>query len=73
MYNRYIRNDNGSYTRLPEEERLSASPPGPGGPPPPEKTAAPLRIMTPPRQGAPAEGRPSAGRAKKQTAGPPTA
>ena len=63
MYNRYIRNDNGSYTRLPEEEPRSA----------PEKTAAPLRIMTPPRQGAPAVGRPSAGRAKKQTAGPPTA
>lgn len=46
MYNRYIRNDNGSYTRIPEEGP-SGSPPGgpplggpspggpsPGGPPP---------------------------------------
>lgn len=29
MYNRYIRNDNGSYTRIPEEKD-----PPPGGPPP---------------------------------------
>lgn len=29
MYNRYIRSDNGSYTRIPEE-----SGPSPGGPPP---------------------------------------
>ena len=29
MYNRYIRNDNGSYSRIPEED----SRPGPGAPP----------------------------------------
>lgn len=35
MYNRYIRNDNGSYTRIPEEEGgpLPGGP-SPGGPPP---------------------------------------
>lgn len=35
MYNRYIRNDNGSYTRIPEEGGgpASGSPP-PGSPPP---------------------------------------
>lgn len=31
MYNRYIRNDNGSYTRIPEEEKGG---PLPSGPPP---------------------------------------
>ncbi|WP_312635615.1 hypothetical protein [Oscillibacter sp.] len=45
MYNRYIRNDDGSYSRIPEEDARSGpggpSPssggfgPGPGGPPPP--------------------------------------
>lgn len=37
MYNRYIRNDNGSYSRIPEEEPVSpAGGPSPsaGGPPP---------------------------------------
>lgn len=36
MYNRYIRNDNGTYTRMPEEEP-HAPPPrsGPAEPPPP--------------------------------------
>ena len=34
MYNRYIRNDQGGYTRIPEEEprRPQAPPPPPGGP-----------------------------------------
>ena len=27
MYNRYIRNDNGSYSRVPQEEHKSAPPP----------------------------------------------
>lgn len=27
MYNRYIRNDNGSYTRIPQEEAFSKEPP----------------------------------------------
>ena len=46
MYNRYIRNDNGTYTRMPEEEPHTPPPPQPepppsgapppsGGPPPP--------------------------------------
>lgn len=37
MYNRYIRNDQGAYTRIPEEEprQPQASPPPPGGPEPP--------------------------------------
>ena len=37
MYNRYIRNDNGSYTRIPEETFSGGPSPGgppPGGPPP---------------------------------------
>lgn len=32
MYNRYIRNDDGSYSRIPEED---GHPPGPPPPPPP--------------------------------------
>ena len=39
MYNRYIRNDNGAYTRIPEESgppprEPPPGPPPPGGPPP---------------------------------------
>lgn len=47
MYNRYIRNDNGSYTRIPEEDPHTQPPPPPpnrppepppeGPPPPPEE------------------------------------
>ena len=37
MYNRYIRNDSGSYTRIPEEERQS---PPPSGPPPPPQSGS---------------------------------
>ena len=33
MYNRYIRNDNGAYTRIPQEEKNHGAPP----PPPPEQ------------------------------------
>ena len=34
MYNRYIRNDQGSYTRIPEEDAPpTAPPPPPAGPP----------------------------------------
>ncbi|WP_300416636.1 hypothetical protein [uncultured Oscillibacter sp.] len=42
MYNRYIRNDNGSYTRIPEEEP-SGGARRPDGPPPggPEPAGAP--------------------------------
>ena len=39
MYNRYIRNDNGTYTRMPEEEshtpRSNPEPPPSSTPPPP--------------------------------------
>lgn len=34
MYNRYIRNDKGSYTRIPEEEGTGSGGPPPGGRPP---------------------------------------
>lgn len=40
MYNRYIRNDNGTYTRMPEEEP-HAPPPQPGPPPPPDSPPPP--------------------------------
>lgn len=42
MYNRYIRNDRGTYTRVPEEEPRAAPPPD--GPPP-------RRPEPPPRAG----------------------
>ena len=29
MYNRYVRNDNGAYTRIPQEESRKPPPPGP--------------------------------------------
>lgn len=34
MYNRYIRNDNGTYVRIPEESAPPPGGPSPGGPPP---------------------------------------
>ena len=47
MYNRYIRNDNGTYTRIPQQEQQrpfqSTRPP----PPPPE----PEKKQPPPNQG----------------------
>lgn len=46
MYNRYIRNDNGTYTRMPEEEP-HAPPPPPGPSPPPSGGPAP---PPPPKQ-----------------------
>ena len=59
MYNRYIRNDTGSYARIPEEEPASRqappprreAPPKPGPPPkqpPPRQEAPPPRQETPP-------------------------
>lgn len=36
MYNRYIRNDNGAYTRVPQEEKSHGAPP----PPPEQKQQA---------------------------------
>lgn len=47
MYNRYIRNDNGTYTRMPEEE--PHAPPSPPGPPPPD-VPPPPPPPPPPRQ-----------------------
>ena len=54
MYNRYIRNDQGAYTRIPEEEprQPQASPPPPGGPEPPHAggdrpSAGERRLRTP--------------------------
>lgn len=41
MYNRYIRNDNGSYTRIPEEERRRPPSGGPAPPPPPPPSSPP--------------------------------
>ena len=65
MYNRYIRNDKGTYTRMPEEEPRTPPPrpePPPGGTPPPP----PPRPEPPPQQGKapqPGPGRPSPGQA----------
>lgn len=54
MYNRYIRNDNGAYTRIPEEEPHTAPPPPPPGPPPsPGGGPTP-----PPKQGQPQQSGP---------------
>ena len=58
MYNRYIRNDTGSYSRIPEEEPT----PRPGPPPrqPPPKQDPPPK--PPPRQEPPRHGGPPPGR-----------
>ena len=51
MYNRYIRNDNGSYSRIPEEEH---SPPSGGtAPPPPPPPPPPGPENSPPKPGNP--------------------
>ena len=60
MYNRYIRNDKGSYTRIPEE---SGPPPGgssPGGPPPGGASRGGQGPNRPPH-GPPPGGRPADG------------
>ena len=43
MYNRYIRNDNGAYTRIPQEEKHHGAPP-----PPPEAKQQAQREQPPP-------------------------
>ncbi|MCI9609746.1 MAG: hypothetical protein HFG07_05965 [Oscillibacter sp.] len=62
MYNRYIRNDNGSYTRIPEEGPSGSPPGGPplGGPSPgdPSPGGPPLGDPSP---GGPPPGGPSPG------------
>ena len=41
MYNRYIRNDNGVYDRVPQQETAPPSPPRPQPPPPRPEPAPP--------------------------------
>ena len=45
MYNRYVRNDNGSYDRIPQEDAKAPkgpqTPPSPPPPPPPQKQEMP--------------------------------
>lgn len=53
MYNRYIRSDNGRYTRIPEE-----SGPSPGGPPPGPSPPGPPHHGAPPPGGPPPGGPP---------------
>lgn len=53
MYNRYIRSDNGRYTRIPEE-----SGPSPGGPPPGPPPPGPPHHGAPPPGGPPPGGPP---------------
>ena len=56
MYNRYIRNDNGVYDRVPQQETAPPSPPRPQpppprpGPPPPGPEPAPPPAPAPERQ-----------------------
>lgn len=58
MYNRYIRNDSGSYTRIPEEEarpQVQSPPPvQPERPNPPPREAPPAPPPDPPGQSRPA-------------------
>ena len=62
MYNRYIRNDNGAYARIPEERNGG---PSPGGPPPGESSPGgpPPGSPSPggPPPGGPPPGGPSSG------------
>lgn len=51
MYNRYIRNDNGTYTRIPEDPPPPPPKPGPQQPPPP--SGPPPQPGPPPRGDAP--------------------
>ncbi len=62
MYNRYIRNDNGTYTRMPEEEshtpRSNPEPPPSGAPPAPPPPPPPGQDRPqPPNTGKPPPGR----------------
>ncbi len=68
MYNRYIRNDNGSYTRIPEEGPPPGGPP-PGSPPPEERTSGETQSGGAP-QGGPSPGGPPSGGARPNGPGP---
>ena len=61
MYNRYIRSDDGTYTRIPEEERRGTEQPPPAAPGPP--TGAP-------RNGSPS-GKPSGPQSGSSSSGGP--
>lgn len=60
MYNRYIRNDNGSYTRIPEEGPPPGGPP-PGSPPPEGRTSGETQSGGAPQGGPSPGGGPSSG------------
>ena len=59
MYNRYIRNDNGSYTRIPEDGPPPGGPP-PGSPPPEEPSSGETQAGGAPH-GGPSPGGPPPG------------
>lgn len=52
MYNRYVRNDNGSYARIPQEDTPRAAQRGPQSSPPPRQEA---KHQEPPHQEPPRE------------------
>ena len=52
MYNRYIRNDRGTYTRIPQEENPPRRPPEPPLPGEPPQAPPPPREPEPPPGGA---------------------
>lgn len=60
MYNRYIRNDNGSYTRIPEEGPPPGGPP-PGSPPPEQHTSGETQSGGAPQGGPSPGGGPTSG------------
>ena len=69
MYNRYIRNDNGSYTRIPEEGPPPGGPP-PGSPPPEERTSGETQSGGAPQGGPSPGGGPPSGGARPNGPGP---
>ena len=57
MYNRYIRNDNGAYTRIPQEENKQAAPPPPQEPKQQAQREQPPHREPPPPPPSPPGGR----------------
>ena len=55
MYNRYIRSDQGTYIRIPQEDGPAGPPPGrpPEGPPPGPQPPPPPPVPPPPAGGSP--------------------
>ena len=53
MYNRYLRNDQGVYTCIPQEEKSRSAPPEQNRPTHSEAPSPPLEPSEPPRGGAP--------------------